>query len=60
METATREEAHYQGAVGSYRQYSSYQVWKDRGIILEKGFSGKGEIDGHPVLEECMRLGKAI
>ncbi|NBJ01460.1 flavodoxin family protein [Lachnospiraceae bacterium] len=55
-----REEAHYQGAVGSYRQYSSYQGWKDRGIILAKGFSGKGEIDGHPVLEECMRLGKAI
>lgn len=55
-----REESHYQGAVYSYRQYCSYQGWKDRGIILAKGFSGKGEIYGHPILEECMLLGRAF
>lgn len=55
-----REEAHYQGAVYSYRQYCCYQGWKDRGIILAKGFSRKGAIYGHHILEECMLLGKDL
>lgn len=53
-------EESYQGAVYSYRQYSDYQGWKDRGIILAAGISEKGAVYGNMILEKCKLLGKRI
>lgn len=55
-----KNEEHYQGAVYSYRQYSDYQDWKDRGIILAKGMSERGDVYGNSLLEKCRLLGKNI
>lgn len=58
---AVADPAKFDGAVGVYRRICQGSLqWQDRGVVLAPGCSQKGEIQGHPALEEARSLGRSF
>lgn len=58
---AVEEREKFAGAMEVYRLITQGSLnWKDRGTVLAPGCGDKGDILGHPALEEARALGRSI
>ena len=57
---ADRETSGIDPIIQTYRTFTSYLKWEDRGIIAVPNMKEKGAIQGHPALDQARELGRSI